>query len=180
MAKTRKAWRWVVALSAAALALALMTSAFAQGPPLPPHQFFGSVETGTGALLDGEPAADDAVVTAWNADTEDAVGTGAIADGTWLIQVDGDAASSVVFSIDGGSRSGPFPIVSGDLTEVALDLESASMAMAAPSALPDTGSGGLADSSGSGFPALPLALAIAAIVALGGVAAVRRSSLSVR
>ena len=92
--------------------------------------------------------------------------------------MDANAASSVVFSIDGGSPSDPFPIVSGDLTEVALDLESASMA--APAALPDTGSGGLADSSGSGFPALPLALAIAAIVALGGVAAVRRSSLSVR
>ena len=178
MAKTRKAWRWAGALSAAALALALVTSAFAQAPPSPPHQFFGSAGTGSGALLDGEPAADGAAVTAWNADTGDAVGTGTIADGTWLVQVEADAASSVVFSIDGGSTSDPFPIVSGDLTEVALDLESASMA--APAALPDTGSGGLADSSGSGFPVLPLALAIATIVALGGVAAVRRSSLSVR
>ena len=165
-------------MSAAALALALVTSAFAQAPPSPPHQFFGSTATGTGALLDGEPAADGATVTASNADTGDAVGTDTIASGTWLIQVDADAADSVVFSIDGGSPSGAFPVVSGDLTDVALDLESASMAT--PAALPDTGSGGLADSSGSGFPALPLALAIAAIVALGGVAAVRRSSLSVR
>ena len=107
MAKTRKAWRWAVALSAAALALALVTSAFAQAPPSPPHQFFGSAGTGSGALLDGEPAADDAVVTASNADTGDAVGTGTIADGTWLVQVEADAADSVVFSIDGGSPSDP-------------------------------------------------------------------------
>ena len=78
MAKTRKAWRWAAALSAAALALALVTSAFAQAPPSPPHQFFGSTATGTGALLDGEPAADGATVTASNADTGDAVGTDTI------------------------------------------------------------------------------------------------------
>ena len=55
-------------LSAVAVALAIATSAVAQAPPSTPHQFFGSEPTGSGALLDGAPAPDGAVVTAWNQD----------------------------------------------------------------------------------------------------------------
>ena len=164
-------------VSAAAVAVAMATSAFAQAPPAPPHQFFGSADTGSGAILDGAAAADGATVTAWNEDGE-AVGTAAIEAGTWLIQVDSAVASSVTFNIDGGSQSAAFPVTSGDLTEVALDLSSTDgmdgMAPAAPGALPNTGSGGLAGGD-SGLPLLPIALAVAAIVALGGVALTRRT-----
>ena len=162
-------------VSAAALALALVTSAFAQAPPSPPHQFFGSAGTGSAALVDGAAAADGAVVTAWNQDGE-SVGTATLADGTWLLAVDGADASSVTFSIDGSAQTPSFPVTSGDLTEVTIDVTAA---MAAPDALPNTGSGGLAD-TGSGFPLLPVALAIAVVVALGGVAVTRRAQLSLR
>ena len=161
-------------VSAAALALALVTSAFAQAPPSPPHQFFGSAGTGSAALVDGAAAADGAVVTAWNQDGE-SVGTATLADGTWLLAVEADA-SSVTFSIDGSAQTPSFPVTSGDLTEVTIDVTAA---MAAPAALPNTGSGGLAD-TGSGFPLLPVALAIAAVVAVGGVAVTRRAQLSLR
>ena len=167
-------------VSAAAVAVAMATSAFAQAPPAPPHQFFGSADTGSGAILDGAAAADGATVTAWN-EAGQAVGTAAIEAGTWLIQVDSAVASSVTFNIDGGSQSAAFPVTSGDLTEVALDLSSTDgmdgmdgMAPAAPGALPNTGSGGLAGGD-SGLPLLPIALAVAAIVALGGVALTRRT-----
>ena len=172
MASIRKAWRWVAVASAAALALALVTSAFAQAPPSPPHQFFGSAGIGSGALVDGAAAADGAVVTALNQDGE-SVGTATIADGTWLLAVDA-AATGVTFSIDGSAQTASFPVVSGDLTEVTIDVTSD-----APAGLPNTGSGGLADTSG-GMPLLPVALAIAAVVALGGVAVTRRAQLGVR
>lgn len=162
-------------MSAAAVAVALATSAFAQAPPSPPHQFFGSGDTGSGAILDGAAAADGAVVTAWN-EAGESVGSGTIENGTWLIQVDSAVATSVTFSIDGGSQSEAFPVTSGDLTEVALDLTSTAEAeepAEPPGALPSTGSGGLAG-DGSGLPVLPIALAVAAIVALGGVALTRR------
>lgn len=177
MANIRKAWRWTAVLSAAAVAVALATSAFAQAPPSPPHQFFGSADTGSGAILDGAAAADGSVVTAWN-EAGEAVGTGTIENGTWLIQVDPAVASSVTFSIDGGSQSEAFPVTSGDLTEVALDVSATGgaepPAAEPPGALPNTGSGGLAGDD-SGLPVLPIALAAAAIVALGGVALARRT-----
>ena len=174
MVSIRKAWRWVAVVSAAALALALVTSAFAQAPPSPPHQFFGSTGTGSGAQLDGAAVPDGSVVTAWNQDG-DSVGTATITDGTWLLAIEADS-TTVSFSIDGSDRTADFPVTSGDLTEVAIDVTAA---MAAPAALPNTGSGGLAD-TGSGFPLLPVALAIAVVVALGGVAVTRRAQLSLR
>lgn len=174
--KIRKAWRWTAVVSAAAVAVALATSAFAQAPPSPPHQFFGSADTGSGAILDGTAAADGSVVTAWN-EAGEAVGTATVENGTWLLQVDPATATSVTFSIDGGSQSEAFPVTSGDLTEVALDLTSTAAPPAAPppAALPATGSGGLADFDGSSLPILPIALAAAAIIALGGVALARRT-----
>ena len=110
-------------LSAAAVALALATSAVAQAPPPAPHQFFGSGPTGSGALLDGEPAPDGAVVTAWSQDGV-ALEAATIADGVWTLQVDPDDASSVVFTIDGSLPSGSFEVRAAAFEEVRLDLGS--------------------------------------------------------
>ncbi len=179
MAKALKAWRMLAVASAAALALALVASAFAQAPPSPPHQFFGSSETGSGAQIDGADAADGAVVAAWNQDGEQ-VGSDTITDGTWLIQVDSADASSVTFTVDGNADAQSFDVVSGSLTEAALNATSGAAPPAAdddgaPGALPSTGSGGLAGGSGSSLPLLPLALVAAVVMALGGVAVTRRS-----
>ena len=123
MAKVLKMWRTLTVVSVAALTLALVANAFAQeAPPSPPHQFFGSQETGSAALLDSEIAADGATVTAWDQDGESA-GSATIADSTWMIQVP-PSASSVTFSIDGSSQSASESVSSGVLTEVALDLTS--------------------------------------------------------
>ena len=173
MAK-KSLWRVVAVMAAAALALAVAGSAFAQAPPVPPHQFFGNGGDASGAILDGETAPDGAVVTAWNQDGDN-VGESEIADGVWLIQVDADAASSVTFSIDGSEQSESFEVSSGLFTEVTLDLASG-----APDdgggdiGLPATGNGGLAG-NGSGLPVLPLVLALSVGLALGGVALTRRS-----
>ena len=138
MAKVLKMWRTLAVVSAAALTLALVANAFAQeAPPVPPHQFFGSQETGSVALLDGEIAADGATVTAWDQDGE-AVGSATIENSTWMIQVP-PSAGSVTFSIDGSSQSAPESVSSGGLTEIALDLTSG---MAMPDdgmAMPDDG-----------------------------------------
>ena len=186
--------RVLVGLSAAALALALAASAFAQAPPSPPHQFFGSTETGSGVTMDGAAAADGTTVVAVNADTGEVVGSDAIDGGTWLIQVDLGAASSVTFSVEGFTSSAPQAVdESGGLTEVALaltavDAEPPPADMASrrlrradgmedatpPATLPNTGTGGLAG-SGSGAPLLPLALIAAVVVALGGVTLTRRA-----
>ena len=110
-------------LSAAAVALALATSAVAQAPPPAPHQFFGSGPTGSGALLDGEPAPDGAVVTAWSQDGV-ALEAATIADGVWTLQVDPADASSVVFTIDDSLPSGSFEVRAAAFEEVGLDLSS--------------------------------------------------------
>ena len=94
--------------------------------PAPVHQFFGSTQTNSGALLDGVLAPDGSVVTAWNEQGE-AVGSATIADGTWLIVVDSADAATVTFSIDGSSMSDPIEVASGALTEVTLDLASAAL-----------------------------------------------------
>ena len=94
--------------------------------PAPVHQFFGSTQTNSGALLDGVLAPDGSVVTAWN-DQGEAVGSATIADGTWLIVVDSADAATVTFSIDGSSMSDPIEVASGALTEVTLDLASAAL-----------------------------------------------------
>ncbi len=175
MAKALKAWRVLAVMSAAVLTLAIATSAFAQAPPTPPHQFFGSSETGSAAQLDGADAPDGSVVAAWSDGVQ--VGDSAtIENGTWLIQVDPSDASSVTFTIDGSSDPGSFDVTSGSLTEVSLNVTSgaAPSGNGAPSGLPDTGTGGLAG-SGSGVPVLPLALVAAVAMALGGVAVTRRS-----
>ena len=185
--------RVLVGLSAAALALALAASAFAQAPPSPPHQFFGSTETGSGVTMDGADAPDGTTVVAVNADTNEIVGSDAIDGGTWLIQVDLGAASSVTFSVEGFTSSAPQAVdESAGLTEVALALTAVGaepppddMGDATPPAdgmgdatppttLPNTGTGGLAG-SGSGAPLLPLALIAAVVVALGGVTLTRRA-----
>ena len=112
-------------LSAVAVALAIATSAVAQTPPATPHQFFGSEPTGSGALLDGAPAPDGAVVTAWSQDGV-ALEAATIADGVWTLQIDPADASSVVFTIDGSLPSGSFEVRAAAFEEVGLDLSSPS------------------------------------------------------
>ena len=112
-------------LSAAAVALAIATSAVAQAPPSTPHQFFGSEPTGSGALLDGAPAPDGAVVTAWNEDGV-ALEADTITDGVWTLQIEPADASSVVFTINDSLPSGPFQVRAAAFEEVGLDLSSPS------------------------------------------------------
>ena len=112
-------------LSAVAVALAIATSAVAQAPPSTPHQFFGSEPTGSGALLDGAPAPDGAVVTAWNEDGV-ALEAATIADGVWTLQIDPADASSVVFTINDSLPSASFEVRAAAFEEVGLDLSSPS------------------------------------------------------
>ncbi len=112
-------------LSAVAVALALATSAVAQTPPSTPHQFFGSEPTGSGALLDGAPAPDGAVVTAWNQDGV-AIEADTIADGVWTLQIEPADASSVVFTINDSLPSASFEVRAAAFEEVGLDLSSPS------------------------------------------------------
>ena len=181
-------------LSAAAVALAIATSALAQAPPSTPHQFFGSEPTGSGALLDGAPAPDGAVVTAWNQDGV-ALEADTIAAGVWTLRIEPADASSVVFTINDSLPSASFEVRAAAFEEVRLDLGSppeedapaddADDATADDDAgtdddadaeslrMPDTGSGGLAG-GGSRLPVLSLIFAISALVGVGGVMAVRR------
>ncbi len=115
---TKSMWRLLAVMSATVFALAIAASAFAQAPPSPPHTFYGS-----GATVDGEAAADGAVVTASNEDGE-AVGTATIAGGEWNIDVETTDAASVVFSIDGSDASGSYEVESSGLTNVSLALSS--------------------------------------------------------
>ena len=112
-------------LSAAAVALAIATSAVAQAPPATPHQFFGSEPTGSGALLDGAPAPDGAVVTAWSQDGV-ALEADTIADGVWTLQIEPADASSVVFTINDSLPSASFEVRAAAFEEVGLDLSSPS------------------------------------------------------
>ena len=112
-------------LSAAAVALAIATSAVAQAPPSTPHQFFGSEPTGSGALLDGAPAPDGAVVTAWNEDGV-ALEADTIADGVWTLRIEPADASSVVFTINDSLPSGSFKVRAAAFEEIRLDLSSPS------------------------------------------------------
>lgn len=174
MARANKFWRTLTVLGAAVLALSLASAAFAQAPPSPPHQFFGSAADGSGATVDGEDAADGAVVVAWNEAGEN-VGESTVDGGLWLIQVASEDASSVTFTVDGNATAGSFDVESGSLTSVTLVATSGGGGdTSPPDSLPNTGTGGLAD-SGSGLPVLPLVLALTVVVALGGVAATRRS-----
>jgi len=180
MAHANKFGRYLAVLGAAVAALALATAAFAQAPPSPPHQFFGGAGAGSGVTVDGEAAADGAAITASNEDGVE-VGATTVSGGLWLIQVDPDEAATVSFAVDGASDSGSFAVESGSLTEATLavtsaapEAEEAAPEVAAPVALPATGSGGF-EGSGSSVPVLPLVLIAAVVMALGGVAVTRRS-----
>ncbi len=182
-----------VVASAAALALALVTSAFAQAPPAPDHAFYGSAADGSGATIDGEPAPDGTVVTATNQDGQ-AVGSDTVSGGIWMINVGSDNAS-VTFAVNGIAAEGSHGVTSGSVSEVTLAVTTAAdepdepvepveppvepVQPETPTGLPNTGSGGLADTSG-GFPLLPVALVISALVALGGVAVTRRAGIGAR
>lgn len=171
MARANKTWRMLAVMGAAIAAFALMTAAFAQAPPSPPHQFFGDASSGSGATIDGQPAPDGTTVTAQNENGE-TVGTTTVSGGLWLIQVDPADATTVTFWLDGVSASSAQTVESGALTALALAASGTAPPPTTPT-VPSTGTGGLAG-DGSGFPVLPLALAAAVVVALGGVAATRR------
>ncbi len=188
MARIRKGWRLLAVASAAALALALVTSAFAQAPPPGPHIFYGS------AALDGEAVGDGGVVSAWNQDGDN-VGTSTIANGEWEIIVQSSDADRVTFTVDGSAPSMAYAVEQFGMNALALDLTSPAPEPVEPvepeepaeppaepeqpAALPNTGSGGLAG-TGSGFPLLPVALVVAALVALSGVAVTRRAGIGAR
>lgn len=204
MASIRKGWRLLAVASAAALALALVTSAFAQAPPPGPHIFYGDAGS---VSLDGEVVA-SGTVTATNQDGE-AVGSSSISDAGWEILVQSTDASSVTFSVDGSNASEAYAVEQFGMNGITLDLTSpaadepdepeeptepvdepeepsepeepavAPVEPETPSALPNTGSGGLA-STGSGFPLMPVALVVAALVALSGVAVTRRAGIGAR
>ena len=114
---TKSMWRLLTVMSATVFALAIAASAFAQAPPTPPTDFYGS-----GATVDGEVAADGSLVTAWNADGE-SVGTSTIAGGQWSMRVPADAGT-VTFSIDGSDASMGYEVVSAAATDVSLALTS--------------------------------------------------------
>ena len=206
----RSPWRVLTPMSALALVLALaaltvaiVASAFAQAPPSPPHKFWGSADVGSGAALNGAPAPDGTVVTAWNADGA-AVAQATISLGSWSLDVRPDVADSVVFTINGSLPSAAFEVQSAGSTQVALDLDSppaeeapidtadatpdeSAADDAAPDAvddeepaaapdsprLPEAGSGGLLDRAGARSVPV-LIFAISLLVGIGGVIAVRR------
>ena len=103
----------------------------AQASPTPPHLFFGGVESGSGARVDGELAADGSAVTASN-ERGEAVGTSNTSRvrgeppvneaGTWAIQVSTDDAASVTFRINGSCPSDAVDVVSGLISEISLDV----------------------------------------------------------
>lgn len=178
-------WRVLTVVAAAAVSLAIIGTALAQSaPPVPPHKFYGSSDTGSAAVLDGAAAADGAVVTAWN-ESGTSVGTSTVAAGTWVIDVDASAASSVTFTIGGSAASASNAVTSGSFSEITLDLSTGGGAAApaapasdsgasAPAALPNTGTGGVTGSNGT-MPVLPLALLAVAVLAVGGLAVTRRA-----
>ncbi len=203
MAK-QSVWRVLAVMGAAAIALAIATSAFTQAPPPTPHQFFGSEPTGSGALIDGAPAPDGAVVTAWNHDGV-AIATAVIADGVWALQVGPDDASRVVFTIDDSLPSASIEVRAAAFEEVRLALTSPPEEDAPAEGAVDTAAGDDAataddiadddasttDTTAESFampvtgsagladgggrrPVLSLIFAISALLGMGGVIAVRR------
>jgi len=166
-------------MGATVFALAIAASAFAQAPPSPPHQFFGSADSGSGAAIDGTPAVDGTAVTATNQDGVQ-VGAAVVTDGTWLIQVDPADATSVTFTVGDSGSSDASDVVAGSLSEVALDLATpvadadADADATPPAGLPATGTGGLTGGDSS-LPLLPLVLAVSVVLGLSGVAVARRT-----
>ena len=94
----------------------------AQAPGPAPHLFFGSQDSGSGLRLDGAAAADGTAVRAERWDDRELVAAGVVDDGAWLVRVAPDLADQVVLTVEGFSAAGPFDVVSGAFTEVALDL----------------------------------------------------------
>ena len=177
----------VLAVVSITLAVAIGTDAVvAQAPPTPPHLFFGSVESGSGARVDGELAADGSSVTAAN-ERGEAVGTSntsrvrgelpVIEAGTWAIQVSTNAAASVTFRINGSCPSDAVAVVSGAISEIPLDLVTSPQCSTEPlpgSAVrtPDLRDGvqapiELVDAPDGSTPLLWYGLGAAAVIGLG-------------
>ena len=103
-------------------------------PPHPPHQFFGTVDTGSGATIDGELAPDGTIVRAINEDGEVVGRPGfggfpqigdpevAITDGTWAIRIRDHEFGAIRFTVDGLPARGVFIAQPEDLTEIHLEV----------------------------------------------------------
>ncbi len=112
-----------------------LSTASAQPPPPPPHAFYGDLENGSPATLDGKDIRSGGVVSALNVGG-DIVGASPICQGVWFIQVDPGSATSVRFIISArgsySEESVSFPWVSGEIEEVDLDLASVGQAKDGP------------------------------------------------
>lgn len=134
-----------------------VTAALAQEQPPPaPHQFFGSVNTGSAAILDGVQAPDGSIVSATN-ETSVLVDDATITGGTWVIQVETTVATTVVFRLDDSCPSDAFAVASGTLTEVALDL--VRPANSGPNGCNGGGGGGGGGGPSGGLAGLELVIA---------------------
>ena len=164
--------RVLAALAAALLGAILVAPVSAQAPPLPPATFYGD-----SPVLDGVAADEGTVVNAVD-EAGAVVASGAVTDGRWIIDVPSADLESVRFSVGISPASNSFPVSAGSITEVPLsfampaDADEADAAdeddgAAVPGALPNGGSGGLADGE-AGIAAL--VLLAAAVLAIGAVA----------
>ena len=167
-------------LAVTLLGAALVAPVSAQAPPLPPATFYGD-----SPLLDGVAADEGTVVNAVD-EASAVVASGAVTDGRWVIDVPSEDLESVRFSVGSSTASSSFPVSSGSITEVPLsfampaDADEADAAdedaAAAPEALPNGGSGGLADSEAGTAALVLLAAAVLAIGAVAGRRVVERLS----
>ena len=109
---TPSLWRRLVPLAARVFAPARAHAEASPGPPLPPHQFYGS---------DGSALLDGARIRVTN-QAGCGVGSCEIAAGAWSIKVSATAAESVMFSIDDSEPSDTYEVISGRSTMVELAL----------------------------------------------------------
>jgi hypothetical protein len=120
--------RWASLLAIALLAALIAVGhraapVDAQQIPWPAAVFFGNADLGSAAVLDGQTAADETIVTAWNEHgrwVQDAIITGA----TWVMRIDPHSATSLTFAIGDSERSAdPIAVISGLATAVTLILQ---------------------------------------------------------
>ena len=89
---------------------------------MPPHQFYGDGASGSGAQLDGVPAASGTFIETTN-EAGLVVGSARVRDGRWVIEIDPNEASEVQFRVSGMTVPGSFSIQSAAATAVPLQAE---------------------------------------------------------
>lgn len=95
----------------------------ASRPDDPPHQFFGSTETASGLLLDGEDAPDGTVVLAENHQGK-VISAATTKNGTWMVLVDPVATALVRFRVQGHRPTDWYAVKPGSVTELSCALVS--------------------------------------------------------